>query len=174
MEKNRPPANAVCDAGPIIHLDELGSLNLLESFHLLVPQAVWQEVQSHRPSAVKWLKDHCQEHAGTDPLPTNLLALANVFSLDKGEMEALSIMCHIPGAIFLTDDAAARLAAQQLGYRVHGSIGILIRAVRCNQLDAQEVIDRLRSIPNQSTLFVRDSLLEEIIARVQQEFGLAH
>jgi len=29
------------------------------------------------------------------------------------------------------DDAAARLAARGLGYRVHGSIDILLRAIRC-------------------------------------------
>jgi len=33
----------VCDAGPIIHLDELGCLDLLNDFSpLLIPGEVWQ------------------------------------------------------------------------------------------------------------------------------------
>lgn len=35
-----------------------------------------------------------------------------------------------PSCLFLTDDAAARLAAQQFRVEVHGTIGILLRAVR--------------------------------------------
>jgi predicted nucleic acid-binding protein len=40
----------VTDAGPLIHLDELDVLDLLNDFaEVLVPQAVWREVERHRP-----------------------------------------------------------------------------------------------------------------------------
>ena len=43
----------VCDAGPIIHLDELECLDLLGDFpEVIVPEAVWREVLKHRPSAL--------------------------------------------------------------------------------------------------------------------------
>ena len=43
----------VCDAGPLIHLDELGCLDLFGDFsEVLVPEAVWREVLGHRPSAL--------------------------------------------------------------------------------------------------------------------------
>ena len=46
------PVGVVCDAGPLIHLDELDSLRLLSDFDpLLVPGQVWQEVVQHRPQA---------------------------------------------------------------------------------------------------------------------------
>jgi hypothetical protein len=45
----------VCDTGPIIHLDELSSLDLLADFTVLVPDIVWQEVTRHRPTALEWL-----------------------------------------------------------------------------------------------------------------------
>lgn len=39
----------VCDAGPLIHLDELDCLPLLKDFdEVLVPEQVWQEVSNHR------------------------------------------------------------------------------------------------------------------------------
>ena len=74
-----------------------------------------------------------------------------------------------PAGIILTDDAAARVAAQSLSYRVHGTIGIVIRAIRCNQRTRIEVLDILRSIPGNSTLYVRDSFLNSIILQVQSQ-----
>jgi predicted nucleic acid-binding protein len=45
--------SVVCDAGPIIHLDELNSLPLLADFdEVLIPEQVWQEVEQHRPNAL--------------------------------------------------------------------------------------------------------------------------
>ena len=47
-------AVVVCDAGPLIHLDELGRLDLLNDFfQVVVPASVWQEVQSHRVFLLK-------------------------------------------------------------------------------------------------------------------------
>ncbi len=43
----------VCDAGPIIHLDELASLNLLENFsQVIIPSTVWDEIEEHRSQAL--------------------------------------------------------------------------------------------------------------------------
>lgn len=43
----------VADAGPLIHLDELASLDLLADFGtVMVPDAVWREVERHRPNAL--------------------------------------------------------------------------------------------------------------------------
>ena len=52
MSDQGPPL-VVCDAGPLIHLDELGALDLLADFaEVLVPDAVWREVAQHRPGAL--------------------------------------------------------------------------------------------------------------------------
>jgi hypothetical protein len=50
---DQKPPLVVCDAGPLIHLDELGSLDLLADFpDVLVPDAVWREVNLHRPGVL--------------------------------------------------------------------------------------------------------------------------
>jgi predicted nucleic acid-binding protein len=71
-----------------------------------------------------------------------------------------------PEAIFLTDDAAARLAAMTLGYRVHGSIGILLRAIRRQQRTQAEILALLHELPARSTLHLRPSLLQDIIRQL--------
>ena len=54
MEKIKSAITVVCDAGPAIHLDELGCLDLLKDFHeVLFPHTVWEEINRYRPSALK-------------------------------------------------------------------------------------------------------------------------
>jgi hypothetical protein len=67
---------------------------------------------------------------------------------------SVGVVCDAGPPIFLTDDAAARLAAMTLGYRVHGSIGILLRAIRRGHRSKDEVITVLRELPVRSTLHV--------------------
>ena len=159
----------VCDAGPLIHLDELGSLSLLSDFEpLLVPGQVWQEVAQHRPQALSSSDAHLRRVDVVISVAPPFQTLIQSLSLDLGEQAALTLMQNYPRAIFLTDDAAARLAAMTLRYRVHGSIGILIRAIRRGQRTRDEVIMILRELPNRSTLHVRPRLLQEIIDTLEE------
>lgn len=48
-----PALLVVCDAGPLIHLDELNCPDLLADFsRVVVPDVVWREVELHRPTAL--------------------------------------------------------------------------------------------------------------------------
>ncbi|MBU0653922.1 MAG: hypothetical protein KJ914_02195 [Gammaproteobacteria bacterium] len=67
----------------------------------------------------------------------------------------------------MTDDTAARLAAASAGIQVRGTLGILLRAIQHQQKTADEVLAILRSIPIQSTLHIRASLLQEVTEQVQ-------
>ena len=98
--------------------------------------------------------------------------MCRIFSLDSGEIEALAIMEKNPTAVFLTDDASARLVAQQIVFKVHGTIGILIRSIRQGNRKPEEVLSILENIPLKSTLYIKSSLLEEVILRVKNEFHL--
>lgn len=166
----KSPLSIVCDAGPLIHLDELNSTSLLNDFaQVMVPIQVWQEVQVHRPGIWEKPDFNCQKIEVTISSDPSFEALIRTFSLDLGEQAALSLMQQYPEAIFVTDDAAARLVATTLGLRVHGTIGILLRAIRRQQRTRAEVLEILPNLPNQSTLHIKASLLEEIIARLKEQ-----
>jgi predicted nucleic acid-binding protein len=175
MEKTEQPLirRVVLDAGPIIHLDEIGCLNLLSGFdESLVPESVWKEVEHHRPSALQKTEvTLIKTHVGTEKIE-QVHILSNAFNLDAGEKEALSLCIQHPSSILLTDDTAARLAAKSLNIRSHGTIGILLRAIRRNQLKPTEVIRYLEQIPLTSTLFIKKSFLNEIIDIVKNEHSL--
>lgn len=166
--EDSPPA-VVCDAGPLIHLDQLGCLGLLADFpRVLVPEAVWQEVSRHRRAALTQPGPSCERITPGAVRSAELEALIRLLGLHRGEQEALQVAALHPGCVLLTDDTAARLVARNLGLPVHGTLGILIRAIRRKQKSKQEVLAILRSLPTTCTLHVRPSLLEDIIRQVEQ------
>lgn len=159
---------AICDAGPLIHLGEIGCLDLLADFQVLVvPEQVWEEVSHHRPSVLKTQTPAFRCVPVTIASDPQFRVLVKSFSLDVGEQAALSLMSDYPDAVLLTDDAAARLAAQALGLRTHGSLGVLLRSVRLGRRKKADVLSILRELPTRSTLHIRLSLLQEIIEQVE-------
>lgn len=155
----------IADAGPLIHLDELGCLDLLEDFPCIwIAEAVWREVSRHRPSA---LSGKTMQRVQAGQAEARITALTLAFTLHVGEREALTLLMHHPQSLFITDDSAARLAALSLGARVHGSIGLIVRSIRRCQRDREAVVTLLRDIPARSSLHLRPGLLEEVIRSVQ-------
>ncbi len=130
MGKTERTIVGVFDAGPIIHLDELACLHLISDFReSLLPETVWREVDAYRPTALTKTQIDLM-HLTESYLPGRQLStMCRLFSLDAGETEALSVMAKNPTAVFFTDDAADRLVAEQMGYKVHGTIGILIMSL---------------------------------------------
>lgn len=160
---------ALLDTGPLIHLAELDALDALDDLDLLIPDAVWAEVASHQPRALENMGGKLQR-VSLPSLPPELETLAQALSLDRGEVEALALMETHPRAWFLTDDAAARLVAEQRGYRVHGTIGLLIRTARRGQKTPRQVLEILQAIPVRSTLFIRSDLLNSVIRQLEREW----
>jgi predicted nucleic acid-binding protein len=159
---------AICDAGPLIHLDEIGCLDLLSEFEAaLVPEQVWQEVERHRPAALSSSRLPLQRRAVEISRTPEFQALIRAFSLDLGEQAALCLLATHCRAVLLTDDSAARLAAKALGYRAHGSIGLLLRSIRMRRRTPAAVLEILHALPTRSTLHLRQSFLEAVIEQVR-------
>ncbi|MCF6251231.1 MAG: DNA-binding protein [Methylococcaceae bacterium] len=160
----------IADAGPLIHLDELGSLNILADFgNIIVPNAVWCEVEHHRPQALK--------HQGVNLIRKNVInistqvnALMPLYTLHLGEQEALHLCMEYSDSMLLTDDTAARLASKNIGITAHGTLGVLVRAIRRKSRSKAEVLALLRAIPVETTLHIRASLLVEVIKDVDTAF----
>ena len=158
----------IADAGPLIHLDELNSLNLLADFDkVIIPETVWNEVEHHRPKAL------CHAEFAFSRQAANLFssqvdALIPLYTLHAGEQEALHLCFEYKNSLLLTDDTAARLAAKSLGVTAHGTLGVLVRAIRQQTRSKSEIVELLRAIPTQTTLHIRASLLAEVISEVEK------
>jgi predicted nucleic acid-binding protein len=85
----------------------------------------------------------------------------------SGEREGLHLALQRPGLILLTDDAAARLAAEALQLRVHGTIGVLLRAVRLGRRTRDQAIQTLEGLRDRSSLHVRPALIAQVVQRLR-------
>ncbi|NUQ33590.1 MAG: DNA-binding protein [Planctomycetaceae bacterium] len=169
MVENRTTIVVVCDAGPLIHLDELECIHLLSDFpRVLVPEEVWKEVEHHRPAALTKRHSGFEKTTLASPPSPVLKTLVKLYSLHGGEQSAIRIAQMYVPSLLLTDDNAARLAAQSLGLSVHGTIGLLIRSIRRKQMTKARVIRLLQTIDSVSTLHIKPALLHDIIREIEQ------
>lgn len=164
---------AVCDAGPLIHLDEIGCLDLLHDFDsILIPRVVWEEVSRHRTSLKP---EQVPKSHFVDPAPpalpsAKLSTLSESLLLGAGERAALLLMEHHPNQmLLLCDDAAARLAAESLGMQVRGTIGVLTRSIRLGRRTSDQVIHILRNFSSLSSLYISSRLLTHVIQEIERE-----
>lgn len=82
----------VCDVGPIIHLDELDCLSLLEDFtEVLIPNSVWDEVEHHRPQAIPLCQQIAKKVTPKQSLSPDIHSTVQLFSLHASEIQALNI-----------------------------------------------------------------------------------
>jgi len=157
----------VCDAGPLIHLDELGSLDLMEGFApLVISETVWSEVVRHRTELQAAAVPGAMLVADPAKADAALLTLFRSFALDVGERTALGLMSERRAALLLCDDSAARLAAETLGWTVRGTIGLIVRALRRRTRTLAQVRDLLSALPERSSLHISPALLHRVLAEL--------
>jgi len=143
---------AVSDAGPLIHLAEIDSLELFSTFDtLLVPEAVYREVEAG--GVPDRLADLSYELVGADE------SRVEAEKLDTGERAAIAV-AEERGVVLLTDDLAAREAASDAGIEVRGSIGVIALGYSRGLLDRDEAASLMRALQRETSLFVTEAVVE--------------
>ncbi|MFC7185593.1 nucleic acid-binding protein [Halorubrum yunnanense] len=152
---------AVSDSGPLIHLAEIDSLELLSAFDtLLVPETVYAEIEAGGvPSG---LADVSYELVDVDG------EASAKEELDAGESAAIAVAAE-RDIVLLTDDLAARRFASDGGIEVHGSIGVIALAHGRGRLDADEAAARMRALQRETSLFVTEAVIERGIELLNEE-----
>jgi predicted nucleic acid-binding protein len=163
---------AIADAGPIIHLYEIGVLRFLRLFDPVhVPEAVWEETVGEErvpPSSLNDL-DVLERHHVRSAQVQSLVDRTGLHHLQKGECECLSFLDIQDPDLLLTDDLAVRDAVDELGGTPVGSLGVVVRACRENWIDIDEAERLLRQLHEASTLFVTEALIEIAIDQLQAD-----
>jgi predicted nucleic acid-binding protein len=177
MAKAEPaaaPAGAVLgEAAPLIHLDELGALDLMGAFsQVYVPEAVWAEVVARRAPALRREGVRLQRVAMSREPDEAFRVLVRALSLDTGVQQAFDLARQHAPAVLIADDAAARLAARTVGLRVYGTLGLLMRAARLRQRTPKAVLGLLERLPSRCSLRLRPGLLESAIEHFKIEHDL--
>src|SRR3954452_18351036 len=101
---------------------------------VLIPEAVWHELRS--PAATQPMKAFLEswpswlERRIVSQVPRDLQ------QLDPGEQEAIALAQSVGASLVLLDEKKGRQAARDLGLEVSGTLGVLDRAARRDQLPA--------------------------------------
>jgi len=164
---------AVADAGPLIHLNEIASLSLLSVFdEVHMTSVVWAEATLPNRVKATYLAalPYLRQHRVVNNVAAHFVLDANLSSLHFGEQTSLFLAHELGVAPFLTDDLAAREAAKSLGLRPVGSLGVIARACVKSLVNVESAVELMRSLQRHSSLFVTDQIVELAIQTLYRQF----
>ncbi len=151
----------VADTGPLLHLLEAHLLDLLKlTGDVYIPPAVASEISRLAANWPSLQIDWIVVTPLIEPHGSQSVAWREARLLDPGEAEALALARQLSADWFLTDDAAARVMAGELGIEAHGSLGIVLWAAATGRLNREEAMDALDQLA-QSSLWISARILGE-------------
>lgn len=133
----------VSDTTPLISLLKIGRIDLLENLfgQVLIPQAVFDELTAderfQREADQIRRKRFMRVRAVQNPESADILKRAT--GLDRGESEAIVLTDELHADLLLMDEAKGRVVSFQMGFKIMGTIGVLMAAYEENELTAEEV-----------------------------------
>lgn len=162
---------AVADAGPLIHLNEIGCFSLLRIFETLhIPDAVWSETvgQARVSQADVSGLGNVQRHSLSQEEVTQFIQKNGLEDLHAGERECLYLCQRVGVPILLTDDLAVREAAKRLKLTPVGSLGIVVRAYQLGRISLTDAERHIADLYDVSTLFVTRTIVELAIEQLHR------
>ena len=120
----------VTNTSPLTNLAAIGQFELLRRLFTTVhiPRGVWNELNAgerrwpghDQVAAADWVEQHA--------VHDQALVTALRRDLDRGEAESIALALELGADLVLMDEREGRRAAQRLGLRVVGVVGILLEA----------------------------------------------
>ncbi|MFQ5824170.1 MAG: DUF3368 domain-containing protein [bacterium] len=142
--------NAMSNSSCLIALEKIGHLDLLsKSFDTVnIPPAV----QSELGQKVSWLLvKSVQNKAVVNSLKTQI---------DDGESEAIALAMELGNVFLVLDDKKARRIAKQLGLKIIGTVGMLLRTKKKGIVtEIRPILDALQEVDFR----ISDTLYQEAL-----------
>jgi predicted nucleic acid-binding protein len=137
----------VSNTSPLTNLAAIGQFYLLRKLYdeIHIARAVWEELNaqgqrwpgSDEVAAADWIERHTVENEA--------LVTALQRDLDPGEAESIALALELETDLILLDEREGRHAAQRMGLRVVGVVGVLLEAKASNDVSAiRPLLDGLR------------------------------
>jgi predicted nucleic acid-binding protein len=156
----------VSNTSPLCHAVWIGEADILPALfgRVIIPGRVAEELASEgAPQSVRswiaqppgWLEVQKVELEDTPPLPARL---------HRGELEALFLGRKLNADLVLLDERAARRAAEALGLKVMGLLGILDQAARRGWLNFSSALERLVA----TDFYLAPQLVETFLRRHEE------
>src|ERR1700754_1446475 len=113
------PEVVIADTSCLIILSNINELDLLQRLYggIITTPDIATEFAEALPN---WIKIQ----SPADQQKQQILQL----QIDKGEASAIALALEIPGSIIILDDLQARKLAEQLGIKITGTLGLIVKA----------------------------------------------
>lgn len=133
----------VSDTTPLISLLKIEHLDLLKKLfgNVLIPQSVYDELtvdeRFRMEAELLQQKDFIKVQSVKNAESVSVLKRAT--GLDQGESEAIVLTDETNADLLLMDEAKGRAVSSEMGFRIMGTIGILMAAYEEHELTSNEV-----------------------------------
>lgn len=170
-------APVVSNAGPLMVLAKLNLLHLLKALYGRVhfTQSVYEDTvtkgiaQGYDDAStlsrfldqVNWFPQNVNA-APTQADMTEAL-------LDRGERDTLILAEILGSRLVLMDETVGRQIARARGFKVRGSLGVLIEAYRRSLLGADQLRLSLTEIARRRDIWINPALVERLLGEILEE-----
>jgi uncharacterized protein len=147
----------ISDSSPLIALTQIGRLDLLRQLHssISVPPAVAKEVGPTVAKLPDWVRVQNLTH-GLRPGTVSA-------SIGPGEREVISLGIELGSELLILDEQPARRLAKSLGFRIIGTVGLLMAGKERGFLTKiRPELERLLAV----RFFLDQDLYDRVIAQV--------
>ncbi|MCK4488453.1 MAG: DUF3368 domain-containing protein [Desulfobacterales bacterium] len=153
----------VSNTSPLTNLAAIGQFDLLRRLYagINIADGVWDELNamekrwpgSDEVAAAGWIKRHTVQN--------QLLVNALRRDIDRGEAESIALALELGANLVLLDEKEGRHAAQRLGLKMVGVIGVLLDAKKNDFVDSvRPHLDALRQIAG---FYLNESLYQHVL-----------
>jgi len=159
----------VSNTSPILNLAIIDRLSLIrEQFTtVIIPKGVLEELRvgENLPGSKKILEALDAKWLQVEEVQDSAMLRILKRELDSGEAEAITLALETRAQWVLLDESEARRIAKDLGLKVTGVLGILLRACRQKRIPSLRTeMERLRE---KVGFFIADHLIEDLLKQSQ-------
>lgn len=155
----------VSDTSPITNLYQIGKLYLLESLfkQVIIPSKVFEEL-----SELPIQKAFIENQAWISVQSSQNLVLIEFLEekLDAGESQAIALALELHADYLIIDEIEGREVAEELGLKIVGILGILMRAKENNLIN--KVKPLMDDLVIQAGFRINPKLYSEVLKRANE------
>lgn len=156
---------AASNTSPISNLAIIGRLGLLRSqFEAIwIPEAVQAELRAvpNPPAAASIAQAFREGWITLRAVCGERIVRLLEAGLHRGEAEAIALGLELPADLVLLDEREGRSAAERLGLRVTGVLGILLRAKMQGRIPSLK--PEIEALRNQARFFIAARLEDQLL-----------
>ena len=159
----------VSNASPILNLAIIDRLSLIrEQFTtVIIPKGVLEELRvgENLPGSKKILEAQDAKWLQVEEVQDSAMLRILKRELDLGEAEAITLALETRAQWVLLDESEARRIAKDLGLKVTGVLGILLRA--CRQKRIPSLSTEMERLREKAGFYIADHLFEDLLKQSQ-------